>query len=257
MKSQSLLAKRFVPEAGVSLIELLVGLTIGALVSVAAVGSFGPTRSASATLGDSTRLQQDAAMAFRIIGHHFRQAGAMRLVDFGPGLVTFNATFEGYGNALEPRALNGVDGGNNNPDVLQISHDSEVTLNAVDCLGQNLPINVAIDNQFDLNLANQSLRCLGSGNAIPGPLIAGVEDFQVRYGRRINDNLQYQDASAAWTATEWNSVESVIVCLRMAGLVGGHAGQAMAGCNGEAIANDGRRNKAGTSTWRAMRVNGR
>ncbi|WP_162258073.1 MULTISPECIES: PilW family protein [unclassified Hydrogenophaga] len=224
-----------------SLIELLVGLAIGAIVSVAAVSSFGSTRSASATVGDSTRLQQDAAMAFRTIGHHIRQAGAVRLIDNGPGLVTFAESFVGYGNASAPQAIQGIDGANDAPDALGISHDSEVSLNAVDCLGQNVANDVAIRNNFELDILNQSLRCLGSGNSAPGPLIAGVEDFQVRYGRRINGNLQYQDASAGWTADDWNSVEAVMVCLRLAGQVGGHAGQANAsGCNGQVFPLDGR-----------------
>ncbi|MES2887465.1 MAG: PilW family protein [Pseudomonadota bacterium] len=239
MKSQSRVAQRPVRESGVSLIELLVGLAIGAIVSVAAVSNFGSTRSASATVGDSTRLQQDAAMAFRTIGHHIRQAGAVRLIDNGAGLVTFTDKFEGYGSSLAPQALHGTDGGDDDPDILEIGHDSEVSLNAVDCLGQNVLANVDIENRFEL--VDQNLRCLGSGNATPGPLIAGVEDFQVRYGRRINGNLQYQDANAAWTATDWNSVEAIMVCLRMVGQVGGHTGQNIAGCrNGEVIADDGR-----------------
>ena len=177
-------------------------------------------------------------MAFRTIGHHFRQAGAVRLIDVGSGLVKFTDTFGGFGSSLQPQALNGVEGGNNKPDVLGISHDTEPSLNAVDCLGQNVQGN-KIDNRFEL--VNQNLRCLGSGNAASAPLIAGVEDFQVRYGRRINDNLQYQDADPAWTTTEWNAVESVMVCLRLAGQVGGHTGQAITGCrDGEVIADDGR-----------------
>ncbi len=242
MKSQSHVAHRPACEAGVSLIELLVGLVIGAIVSVAAVSSFGSTRSASATVGDSTRLQQDAAMAFRTIAHHIRQAGAVRLIDNGSGLVTFTDEFEGYGSSSEPQALQGTDGGDDDPDVLEISHGSEVSLSATDCLGQNVAANVDIDNRFELDVVNQSLRCEGSGSPnFPGPLIAGVEDFQVRYGRRINGNLQYQDANAAWTATDWNSVEAIMVCLRMVGQVGGHTGQNIAGCrNGEVIADDGR-----------------
>ncbi|MCY1369744.1 Type IV Pilus-assembly protein W [compost metagenome] len=178
-------------------------------------------------------------MAFRTIGHHIRQAGAVRLIDNGVGVVTFTDKFEGYGISLAPQALQGTDGGDEDPDILEISHDSEVSLNAVDCLGQNMLADVDIENRFEL--VDQNLRCLGSGNAAPGPLIAGVEDFQVRYGRRTNGNLQYQDANAAWTATDWNSVEAVMVCLRMAGQVGGHTGQNIAGCrNGEVIADDGR-----------------
>ncbi len=179
-------------------------------------------------------------MAFRTIGHHLRQAGAARLINHGSGLVTFAESFQGYGNANAPQALQGTNGDNNGPDVLEISHDSEVSLNAVDCLGQNVLANVDIDNRFEL--VNQNLRCEGSGSPnFPGPLIAGVEDFQVRYGMRINGNLQYQDANAAWTRDDWNSVEAIMVCLRLAGQVGGHTTPATAGClNGQVIPPDGR-----------------
>lgn len=219
-------------QAGVSLIELLVGLTIGAIVSIAAVASFSSTRAASTTVSDSTRLHQDAALAFRTIGHHLRQAGAQQLNDTGGGNVEFNPAFLGYGIDGSPQALLGAEGGNNAPDVLQISHDLDI--NSVDCLGQGGNPATGITNRFEF--VNGSLRCQGSGNANPGPLIEGVEDFQVSYGVRINDNLQYQDAPV-----DWNTVESVMVCLRLAGQVGGHAGLPTAGCRAnEIIANDGR-----------------
>ena len=230
---------RAADQSGISIVELLVGLTIGLLVSIAALGSFSSTRSTSATLGDSTRLHQDAAMAFRAIGHHLRQAGAQRLIDDGGGKVEFNGEFEGYGSSLVPQALQGLDGANNGPDRLDISHDTEDTLNAVDCLGQGAHPAPGITNRFEL--VNGSLRCQGSGSGVPSPLIGGVEDFQVRYGVRINDTLQYVNADASWTAANWNAVETVMVCLRLVGQVGGHTGQAIAGCReNQVIANDGR-----------------
>ena len=71
-------------QRGVSLIELLIGLVIGLLVVVAAMGSLVYTRASSLLIGDSTRLQQEAATAFRIIGGVARQAGARHLED-APG----------------------------------------------------------------------------------------------------------------------------------------------------------------------------
>lgn len=220
-------------QAGVSIIELLVGLVIGLLVSVAAIGSMSSTRATSITVSDSTRLHQDAATAFRTIGHHLRQAGAQQLIDAGGGNVEFNSVFEGYGSVGSPQALRGTDGPDNAADVLEISHDIETSINAADCLGQIGSPAAGITNRFEL--VNGSLRCLGSANAVPGPLIEGVEDFQVRYGVRTNDNLQYQN-----TPADWNTVEAVMVCLRLVGQAGGHAGGAIAGCRGENIANDGR-----------------
>jgi type IV pilus assembly protein PilW len=225
-------------QAGVSVIELLVGLTVGAIISVAALSSFSSTRSASATVSDSTRLYQDAALVFRKIGHHLRQTGAQQLNDVNGGRVEFNAAFSGYGTSLAPQALLGIDGNNNSPDVLQLSHDLEPTLNAMDCLGQAGSPATGIRNRFEL--VNGSLRCTGSGNAAGGPLIEGVEDFQVRYGVRTGDNLQYFDADPAWGTANWNSVETVMVCLILAGQVGGHSGLPTLGCDNQSIANDGR-----------------
>lgn len=220
-------------QAGVSVIELLVGLVIGLLVSVAAIGSMSSTKATSTTVSDSTRLHQDAATAFRTIGHHLRQAGAQQLSDVGGGNVEFNSMFEGYGVVGSPQALHGSDGPSNAADMLEISHDIETSINAADCLGQIGSPVAGIKNRFEL--VNGSLRCLGSANAVPGPLIDGVEDFQVRYGVRTNDNLQYQN-----TPANWNTVEAVMVCLRLVGQAGGHAGGVITGCRGENIANDGR-----------------
>ena len=44
-----------------------IGITIGLLVVVAAIGSFVYTRASSTTVGDSSRLQQDAATALRAV----------------------------------------------------------------------------------------------------------------------------------------------------------------------------------------------
>ncbi|MDM7942481.1 MAG: PilW family protein [Hydrogenophaga sp.] len=225
-------------QAGVSLIELLVGLVIGALVSVAAIASFSATRSTSVTVSDSTRLHQDAALAFRAIGHHIRQAGAQQLLDAGGGTVIFNPEFEGYGSAQVPQSLRGSNGPNNGPDVLEISHDDEASLNPLDCLGRDAHPPKGIGNKFEL--VNGSLRCQGSDGGNSDPLVAGIEDFQVRYGVRTSDRLQYLDADASWTSANWNAVETVMVCLRLSGQAGGQAGLDTTGCNNENIANDGR-----------------
>ena len=233
MKQRSQATRRIAPQVGVSMIELMVGLLIGSLVSVAAVSSFSSTRPTAITVTDSSRLHQDASTAFRTIGHHLRQAGAQQLTSPGGGNVVFNPLFIGYGVVGNPQAINGIDGGRKAPDMLEISHDTDAGFNPVDCLGQDGSPPTGIRNRFEL--VGGSLRCLGSGNAFPGPLIEGVEDFQVRYGVRTNGNLQYLAAPV-----NWNGVESVMVCLRLAGQARGYAGQATTGCNNEVIPNDSR-----------------
>jgi type IV pilus assembly protein PilW len=233
MKPKSQTTRLIAPQLGVSMIELMVGLLIGAIVSVAAVSSFSSTRPTAITVTDSSRLHQDASTAFRTIGHHLRQAGAQQLTSPGGGNVQFNPLFIGYGAAGNPQAIRGTNGGRNAPDVLEVSHDTDAGFAPVDCLGQGGQPQTGITNRFELVGGN--LRCLGSGGAVPAPLIEGVEDFQVWYGVRTNGNLQYMPAPVIW-----NNVESVMVCLRLAGQARGYAGQATTGCNNEVTPNDGR-----------------
>jgi type IV pilus assembly protein PilW len=217
-------------QSGLSLIELLVGLTIGLLVVVASVGSLVYTRASSTTVGDASRLQQDAATAFRIIGHHLRQGGARRLQPALGGNVQFNPNFGGFGPPALPVVVQGTNGAAT--DTLQISHDADDNSGTSDCLGtvaastvNNITMTFALDGQ--------DLRCTGlSGTQ---PLVQGVEDLQVWYGIRTGALFQYQAAPATF-----DNVESVMVCLRMAGELASNPGAAVIGCNGENIANDGR-----------------
>ena len=215
-------------QAGLSLIELLIGITIGLLVVIAAVGSLVYTRVSATTVGDSSRLQQDAATAFRVIGHQVRQAGARRVQTIPlSGNVEFNPSFTGLGTTTF-YVVQGTNGANT--DTLNVSFDIEPNLAAADCLG--VPATGAsVTSAF--SLVGGELRCTGATTA--GPLIEGAEDFQVWYGVRNGTTLQYQAAPALT-----DSIETVMVCLRLGGEQSGNPGVATVGCNGENIAADGR-----------------
>lgn len=227
-------------QAGVSLIELMVGITIGLLVVVAAVGSLMYTRVSSTTVGDSSRLQQDAATAFRIIGHHVRQAGARRIqnVSATNPNVQFNPAYSGFGTTTTTVVLSGAEGASGATDTLRVSHDADPTIGVSDCLGQ-VPSTANVTNTF--TLVGGELRCLGSATgSTTQAIIAGVEDFQVWYGVRtglgVNSTLQYANASSV----TWDRIETVMVCLRLAGDLSNNPGVDVTGCNGETISADGR-----------------
>lgn len=138
-------------QSGVSLIELMVGLVVGLLVVIAAMGSLVYTRTASQVMGDSTRLRQDAATAFRVIGQIARQAGARRLVDLPGGAVNFNPQYKGFEanpNTALPISIKGTDGVRNGPDTLTIDRDHTLAkgieagatrFDSTDCVGDPLP----------------------------------------------------------------------------------------------------------------------
>lgn len=247
-------------QAGLSLIELLVGLVIGLLVVVAALGTLAYTRTASKVVGDSTRLQQEASTAFRMIGRIARQAGARRLQSTAdPGRVIFNPGYTGY--AVRPdngRAVSvrGTDGAPGKPDTVEISRDRGTwESERFDCLGEETPEypdddaskdnggkkELAVTNAFSVTA--DRLRCDGSGNTLkPQAVVSGVEDFQVWYGYREGRAFRYTTATALNSIfpSPWDQVESLRICLRMVGEISHPTASTTTGCHGEPIAADGR-----------------
>lgn len=215
---------------GVGLVELLVALVIGLLISVAAIGSMAHSRATAATLGEAMRLHQDSANVLRIIEHQVRQAGARGLLSVG-SMVEFNA-----GPALDSGAesgavlVDGTPGAGAAPDTLRTGLDADPSIDARDCLG-NPPLGARLLSRFEL--VDGTLRCKGSGD--PAPLIEGVEDFQVRYAVRLGDRVQYQDQPS-----DWSLVQGVMVCLRLVSPARSAARRSLTGCRDEPVVDDGR-----------------
>lgn len=250
-------------QRGLSLIELLIGITIGLLVVIAALGSLAFTQVTSTTVGDSARLQQKANSAFRAMGFQLRQAGAVEVVTAG-GAVAFSNQFNGWSGTGV--AITGLDGSGSSPDTIRMSYEDGS--NSRDCLG-NLPTSTAgirVDNEFYVDAGR--LMCKGADGTIQA-LVDGVEDLQATYGVQTTTALAIpavlaasgaasSPASAAVTSYRSYSAASapfgppipvgilpppgwsITVCLQLRGDVRGElpAGTSVAGCSGT-VAGDG------------------
>lgn len=220
-------------QQGLSLVEVLVGMAIGLMVTLAAVSSLVFVRLSAATAEDAWRMQQESNTAFRIIGWQLRQAGARPLTAIGnSGTVEFANGFKGYGLASSPQPLSGSDGGGVAPDVLRTSLQNDVSADARDCLGL-VPDKGTVDIVNQFSLVDGSLSCTGTDNV--AAFVSGVEDFQVWYGESTVAGFQYLAQPL-----DWPRVTAVMVCLR---LVGERQAQVTAdtlGCNNEPVAADGR-----------------
>ncbi|MDR7092731.1 PilW family protein [Hydrogenophaga laconesensis] len=245
-------------QRGMTLVELLIGLVIGLLVVVAAMGSLVHMRTASFLIGDSTRLQQEAATAFRIIGSVARQAGARHLENtLGAARVVFNPQYAGYGirpDTGHAISIRGTDGASGLSDTLEIRRDAGVwEAEGIDCLGE--ATNKGMSKSGEIDSASQKeitnafsviadrLRCDGSGPT-PGSygVVSGVEDFQVWYGVREGNALRYTTATALARVSPapWDRVETLRICLRLVGESRGHPAASAPGCQGETVESDGR-----------------
>ena len=227
-------------QRGFSLVELMVGLTIGLLVVLAAIGSMVFTQATSRVVGDASRLQQKADAIFRNIGHHVAQAGAYELVAGADGQVSFSSSYSGF-NTGTPNPgqifnIHGLDGSNNAPDTLRVSYENAASH---DCLGVPVPpATTNVDNAF--YVSGSDLLCKGADGATALPLADGVEDFQVRYAVLTGaDQFRLFDAG---TVPDWTTIQAVQICLQIAGDNQGNPqpGLVMKGCRGQTLENTGK-----------------
>jgi type IV pilus assembly protein PilW len=220
-------------QRGGALLELMVGLTIGLMVALAAMVSVAHTRQTSRTLDADVALHQDAATAWRVLGLHLRQAGARRLQEVaGTRDVAFNAGFE---TTTAKGAAGPIDG--NTISITTVS-DGDTQTHSANCLGTADPLE-RIESEF--KLADGELRCTStikrrSGSSIvgvpptTGALITGAEDLQLRYVQRIGADLQHLQ-----TPTDWSAVVAVEACLHLASEPNGEIAVPLTDCAGQDV----------------------
>ena len=243
---------------GFALIELMIGLTIGLLVVIAASASFTNTHLSSLAVNDSLELHQTADAVFRVLEFQIAQAGAPTLLAVNNGgssamQVRFNDAFTGFDPSVtlasgQIFAIHGerVTGANNTgADTLRTSRqDDGVSANCLGTVVSNGEAGVRIDSQFFLS--GNVLMCRAD-NPVAQPIAENVEDFQVRYGVRVGaaganaSNAQYQFFTAD-QITAWARVQAVSICLQIRSETAGlpDPPQPVQGCQEQDIAPDGR-----------------
>lgn len=200
-------------ERGASLIELMVGLTIGLLVVMAALGTVTFTNTTAAAVSDTVRLNLQAQSVFDTLGRHLRQSSSHTMTATGlNGVITFQ-------NGLAPGASAVAI---NNAGQLMVSHGTQIPTavpafapSAVipGCLGVVPAAGVFLSvNTF--SAAAGVLSC--SEGIAPQPIADNVEAFVTRFGTRnfITNNIQYLPAAAV---INWQDVEAIEVCLQLSG----------------------------------------
>ncbi|MDR2155868.1 MAG: PilW family protein [Burkholderiaceae bacterium] len=265
IRASSLRAQR-----GVTLIELMVGITLGLLVVATAMAALMVSRGVSGTVSDASNMQQQAAYALRVIGGQLRQAGLLKLAVVDTSLAADDpaATHAFEVAALDspesdfnfdldqPQTLlSGVDGGGAEADTLSVgfrryqdhvfanpagSGAAYVTL-ARNCLGGpgesdgHQLVQSVFSVALDPKTGVPQLYCAGN-SATRQAIVENVADFQIRY--------LVQDVSApgvpklryllAASVTHWAAVQGVEVCLALYGdeRIDMPTGSTYTGCDG-------------------------
>ncbi len=222
---------------GATLIELMVGITVGLLTIAVAMGALMVSRGVSGTISDASQLQQQAAYAFRVFGQQFRQAGSIRLnlaANKNPGDTIDPADVVAFSPNPNITPVSGKSAPASGEYTISVAYQnyseasftsaSEISLFR-DCLGEKkdpdiaVPATLMIPSQFVLNNTTSELVCAGANN-IPQAIIKNVADFQVRYLVQTEARVgtpKIRALDAAGVGADWSGVFGVDVCLVLYG----------------------------------------
>jgi type IV pilus assembly protein PilW len=252
-------AASFRAQRGRTLIEILVAITIGLMLSVGILSIFSANRQTYRASSDLQRMQAAGQLALDRLAYQVRMAGYGQIIgDFTtvsqPTSFVGNPVWACTGGFSDPREATETPAcvnDANRPDSLQIRYQVETAAVAGsgesrDCLGFEVPPDGAglrtAQNRFYIAASNgaPTLMCAGNGLA-PAPLIPNVEDMQikVRVGAPFSRVERTLDPDLV---TDWGRVLGVEICVQIisegTGLVDTGT-QAGTGCRG-AFPTDGR-----------------
>lgn len=246
-------------QAGLSLIELMVAITLGLMITASLGYILMGSRSTYRTQDASARVQDTGRFVLDTIGRNLRMAGRVEITPLAwDARVTLPAGVN---------AITGVDGvtavstggqpATRNVDNLTVVYQlsnmgggaivdcngngagiAKVEIKKIDGTSYSPVLNLSygnVSNTIRLNPtipASLELQCLGNGSVVPQPFAEGVEDLQFSYGIDTNADL----AVDSWTPTpgNWNQVVAVQACIMIRSLGNGVVGaiQPVRDCSG-------------------------
>ena len=226
-------------QAGLTLIELMIGLAVGLLVVAVATVSLLGSRSVTGAVSDISGIQQQAAYVMRTFGTQLRQAGSLYLdlgLDAdGEGEITSATAFQLRGSTDTAIAEN-----NGSVTIRFTGYEEPTFANAGpisrNCLGApgSIPAGTTTSIESIFTLNGTDLRCNDQ------PIAQNVAAFQVRYllqGTDQDDPTMLYTNSAG--VADWNRVQGVEVCLVLFGTerIDLPEGASYTGCDGSTAVN--------------------
>ncbi len=232
-------------QRGFTLLELMVGLSIGLLVIAVAMGALIVSRGISGTVSDSSEIQQQGAYVLRVMGQQLRQTGSLYLNPDPSGISSTDALSavvfeikakENGGNSFDQQSTI-VGAGNTvttafrryKDNVFFADNAASGTIGtdflARNCVGA--PGNTSTDERIEsiFTFANDTLRCQGNSVATAQPIAQNVAQFQATYLVQTVDaagstTLQYRkgsDMPVSALDPAWRSVQGIQICLVLYG----------------------------------------
>lgn len=238
---------------GLTLTEMMVGLSAGLLVTMAGIAALLLARQGFATTSDQSLNFDAGRLGVDLLARNVRMAGSP---PFDPATVTTDISFALPGGVL---ALEGTDGGTG-PDSLTVRYWSNQAYDAArmvgaDCLGQSVGVGLVV-NTFSVN-ATSGLACVGNGSGgtgTPVSVASHVTDLQVTYGiaatAESHSAVRFVNAATVTSELAWARVRNVELCVEVTAPDPRPGAGASPGlnCRGSAFANDNRMRKTYRTT---------
>lgn len=169
---------------GFTLVELLIAVTIGLLLTVLISQVFVSSKRAYATTDDLSRVQENMRFANDVLGRTIRMASYMSSPSHVPisydGMV---GQFEGANLALD-----GVEGASvTAPDTLIVHYQGTADGATTDCHGNAVLAGAMATNIFSIAPVNgvTSLVCAVTPGGATEAIVADVENMQILYGEEV------------------------------------------------------------------------
>lgn len=209
-------------ESGFTLIELMVAITIGLLITVVVIQAYVQGLGTQQAQTDLTRVQESSRFAFDLLARSIRKAGYKNPRALGVGFCD---------TSTDQRLLMTNDsaslsiGGNTYPilnlsDIIRVRYYGEgigaADGTVVDCLGNAIAANTRVEDTFFVaadpnNNGEPTLYCFAGSSATAQPLIPGIESMQLLYGDDSNTDGTIDQYVPAATVSSPNNVRSVMI----------------------------------------------
>jgi type IV pilus assembly protein PilW len=196
-------------QAGLTLVEMMVAITIGLVVLLAIGSIFIGSRQTYRVQEDNARIQEAGRYALEVIGRSIRQAGADAEMNSNPVAITLEC--------VAPTCIaidnNGVAAATDTIRTQFYAGREELNGGAWitrDCTSGAVAAGTLATNIFNLN--GTDLRCTGGVGGMQ-PLVSDVEDLQVVYGIDTTGD-QSIDRYVASPA-DWAQVMTARVCVQV------------------------------------------
>ena len=196
---------RYGPQTGLTLIELMIAMTLGLMITTSLGYILMGSRSTYRTQDASARVQDTGRFALEFIGRQLRSAGRTVISPGNTLLPSVPTPIAGTDTTLTVQYQDS-DMGKAAEDIRDCNGGKIAGTVIPDTKGANKYATVSNTISFDGNEdKKRQLRCEGNGGGGSQPFAEGVEELQFRYTM----------GDGTWTTAPGNPVVAVEVCFRV------------------------------------------